>query len=141
MHRTAFASMALLAGIVTGAAAQQPMGMKMADIAGTWDAKTMVGPKDSVVVTEVLTMTADGKGWTMMFPGRTDAVPVKVVAMGGDSVVTDAGPYPSALRAGQMVTVHMTAHFKGDSMWGTALAVYGSGDKVNLKMAATRRKS
>jgi len=137
MHRASIIALALATGLSTGAAAQ----MKMSDIAGVWDAKTMAGPKDSVVVTEVLTMTADGKGWTMMFPGRTEAVPVKVVAMGGDSVVTDAGPYPSALRAGQMVTVHMTAHFKGDSMWGTALATYASGDKVTLKMAATRRKA
>jgi hypothetical protein len=152
MRRPSFLSLALLAGITTGVRAQQPpsapattpmsapMSMKMSDIAGTWDAKTMMGPKDSVVVTEVLTMTADGKAWTMAFPGRADAVPVKVVSMGGDSVVTDAGPYASALRAGQMVTVHMVAHYKGDSMWGTALATYSSGDKATLKMAATRRK-
>ena len=144
MHRMTIVSLALAVGVTTGASAQQmsgmSMGLKMSDIAGVWDAKTMVGPKDSVVVTDVLTMTADGKGWTMAFPGHTDAVPVKIVSMGGDSVVTDAGPYPSVLRAGQTVTVHMVAHFKGDTMWGTALAVYGSGDKVALKVSATKRK-
>lgn len=144
MHRMSIVSLALAVGVTTGASAQQmagmSMGLKMSDIAGVWDAKTMVGPNDSVVVTEVLTVTADGKGWTMAFPGRAEAVPVKMVSMSGDSVVTDAGPYPSALRAGQMVTVHMVAHYKGDTMWGTALAVYGSGDKVNLKMSAMRRK-
>jgi hypothetical protein len=145
MHRTSILSLVLVAGLSAGAAAQQqPMTMamnpKMPAVTGIWDAKTMVGPKDSVVVTEVLTMTPDAKGWTMAFPGRTEAVPVRVMSAAGDSVVTESGPYASALRAGQMVTVRMVAHYKGDAMWGTAVATYGSGDKLNLKMSATRRK-
>lgn len=146
MHRTSILSLVLVAGLSTGAAAQQqpmsmPVATQMPAVAGVWDAKTMVGPKDSVVVTEVLTMTANTKGWTMAFPGRTEAVAVRVMSSAGDSVVTESGPYASALRAGQTVSVRMVAHYKGDSMWGTAVATYGSGDKVNLKMAATRRKS
>ena len=140
MRRPSFLILALAAGVTTGAAAQQKMSMKMSDLAGVWDAKTMAGPKDSVVMTEVMTMTADGKGWTMWGAGRTDAVPVRVLSMAGDSVVTEDGPFPSALRTGQMVTVRTIAHFKGDSMWGTALATYSSGDKVTFKMAGTRRK-
>lgn len=140
MKRASMVLVTLVAGMTAGARGQQPKALTMADIAGVWDARTMVGPKDSVVVTDVLTITADGKGWTMAFPNRTEAVPVRVMSMAGDSVDTDAGPYPSVLRTGQMVTVHMMVHFKGDSMWGTALAYYASGDKVNLKVAGTRRK-
>lgn len=140
MKRASMVLLTLAAGVTAGAAAQQPKAITMADIAGVWDAKSMVGPRDSVVVTDVLTITADGKGWTMAFPNRAEPVPVRVMSMAGDSVDTDAGPYPSVLRAGQMVTVHMMAHFKGDSMWGTAVAAYASGDKVNLKVAGTRRK-
>ena len=99
----------------------------------------MVGPKDSVAVTSVVTATADRKGWTLRLPNR-DAIPVRVVAVGGDSVVTEAGPFQSVLRPGQMVTTHTVGHYKGDTMTGTIEARYASGDVVRLKTAATRKK-
>ena len=37
-------------------------GIKFSDVAGTWEGRSMSGPKDSVFVTWVLTATADGKG-------------------------------------------------------------------------------
>ena len=134
---------AALVGLTQAAAAQQPMaaGITLTDVAGVWDSKTMVGPKDSVIVTTVLTATADGKGWTMAFPNRAQAVAVSVVFVGGDSIVTEAGPFPSYLRPGQTVTLlHTVAHYKGDQMWGTSAVTYASGDKLSLKIAATRRK-
>jgi len=48
----------------------------------------MVGPTDSVGVTTVLTATANDSGWTMTLTGR-DPVAVRVIAVGGDSVVTE----------------------------------------------------
>ena len=114
-------------------------GIKLSDLAGTWDTKTMVGPKDSVAVTSVVTATADRKGWTLRLPNR-DAIPVRVVAVGGDSVVTEAGPFQSVLRPGQMVTTRTVGHYKGDTMTGTIEARYASGDVVRLKTAATRKK-
>jgi hypothetical protein len=133
---------AFLLGLTTAAAAQQPAaGTKPADVAGVWDGKSMIGPNDSVVTTTVLTATADDKGWTMTFPGREQPIAVRVTAMGGDSVVTEAGPYPSILRPGQTVTVlRMVSHYSGDTMTGSFWAEYSSGDKVNGKMTATRRK-
>src|SRR2546422_4630838 len=99
-----------LAGHATVASAQYTApakkgGIKLSDVAGTWDVKSMMGPKDSVVVTSVVTATADRKGWTIKLANR-DPIPVRVVAVGGDSVVMDAGPYESILRPGQMVTTH-----------------------------------
>jgi hypothetical protein len=100
----------------------------------------MIGPKDSVVVTTVLTATASGKGWTMKFP-KGWPVRLRVVARGGDSVVTEAGPYPSYLRPGQTVKLLRTvSHYKGDQMTGTFVAQYASGDNVSGKLVATRRK-
>src|SRR5260370_15304 len=49
-------------------------GIKLSDVAGTWEGKSMVGPKDSVFVSWVLTATADGKGWTVR-QGTRDPVP------------------------------------------------------------------
>lgn len=66
----------------------------------------------------MLTATANDSGWTMTLTGR-DPVAVRVIAMGGDSVVTEAGPY---------------------QMWGTFAAEYSSEDKASGKVTATRRK-
>ncbi len=133
-----------LAGHATVASAQYTApakqgGIKLSDVAGTWDVKSVMGPKDSVVVTSVVTATADRKGWTIKLANR-DPIPVRVVAVGADSVVTDAGPYESILRPGQMVTTHQVGHYKGDTMTGTVEARYASGDVIRLKVAATRRK-
>jgi len=140
MRRT-FLLPTVLLGITTAAAAQQPTaGTKPADVAGVWDAKTLMGPNDSVVATTVLTTTADDKGWTMTLPGR-EPIAVRVISKGGDSVVTEAGPYPSILRAGQTVTrLSMISHYSGDQMSGMFWAQYESGDKASGKVTATRRK-
>src|SRR5713226_8905623 len=61
----ALASYALAAGAQAAPAA--PAGIKLSDVAGTWTVKSMVGPKDSVVITTTVTQTADGKGATMQF--------------------------------------------------------------------------
>ena len=140
MRRT-FLLPTVLLGITTAAAAQQPTaGTKQADVAGVWDAKSIVGPTDSVGVLTVLTATVNDSGWTMTLTGR-EPVAVRVIAVGGDSVVTEAGPYASVLRAGQTVTrLLMVSHYSGDRMWGTFAAEYSSGDKVSGKVTATRRK-
>jgi len=69
-----------------------------------------------------------------------EPIPVRVVAVGGDSVVTEAGPFESVLRPGQMVTTRTVGHYKGDTMTGTIEARYGSGDVIWLKTAGTRKK-
>jgi len=100
----------------------------------------MVGPKDSVVATFVLTIAADGKSATMRFPNR-DPIPVHILATGGDSVVTEAGPFPSVLRPGQTVTsLRAIGHYKGNTMTGTFEAHYANGDVVKGKNVATREK-
>ncbi len=122
-------------------AKQAPMGggMQMS-AAGSWNATSMTGPKDSVVTTYLLTIAADGKSATMTFPKR-DPIPARIIAMAGDSVVIDAGPYPSVLRAGVTVnSLHSVNHFKGTTMTGTFEAHYAGGDVLKGKMKATRAK-
>lgn len=139
MRRTIFLP-AVLFGFTTAAAAQAPAAIKLADVAGVWDAKSLVGPNDTVGVKSVLTVTATDSGWTMLLAGR-DPIAVRVVAMGGDSVVTEAGPYPSILRAGVTVTsLRTVAHYSGDQMSGMFWAEYSTGDKASGKVTATRRK-
>jgi len=114
-------------------------GIKLSDVAGTWEGKSMVGPKDSVFLSWVLTATADGKGWTVK-RGTRDPVPVHVVTFGGDSVVWEAGPYPAILKPGQMATTRTIGHFKMDAMTGTWAARYASDGIARGKTEATRKK-
>jgi len=142
MNRVVLFSAALLSGFALAAGAQspaQPGDIKLSDVAGTWEGKSMVGPNDSVFTTWVLTATAARKGWTETFPNR-DPLPLRITAVGGDSVVTVMGPYPSVLRRGQMVTTRHVVHVKGDTMTGSFEAHYAAGDVVRGKLAATRKK-
>jgi len=143
MNRVFLFSTVLLAGSVLTARSQSPApmqsgGIKLSDVAGTWDGKSMVGPKDSVFATWVLTATADGKGWTEKLATR-GPYPLRIITMGGDSIVTEMGPYPSVLRRGQMVRTRHFRHFKGDTMTGSFEAHYATGDVVRGKIAATRK--
>jgi len=108
--------------------------------AGTWNGKSMIGAKDSVITTYVLTIAADGKSGTLTYPDH-DPIELRVVAMGGDSLVTEAGPYPSILRPGQTVTLLRTvARVKGNNMTGMYQVTFGNGDVVRGKTQATRTK-
>jgi hypothetical protein len=139
MRPTILLSSVFLACLTAAATAQQPMTVKLSDVAGTWDSKTL-GPKDSVLVTTVETITADGKGWTMTFP-KGAPIAVRLVSTAGDSVITEAGPFPSYLRPGQTVTLlHNVSHYKGNEMWGSAVARYATGDTLTFRITATRRK-
>jgi len=132
------------------AAQQQPAPQKPAaqaaasakpTVAGTWamenTVKTAAG--NDTVVTSLLTATADANGWVTHLAGR-DAIPTRVVAMGGDSVVTEAGPFQSVVRPGQTVTTRETLHFKDDAAWGTIEARYSNGEVVKGTVKGTRRK-
>jgi hypothetical protein len=121
------------------APAQRPA-IKLSDVAGTWNGQSMIGPKDSVVVTYVFTATADAKGWTVTFPNR-EPIPTRVVSTGGDSIVTETGPYQSVLRPAQTVVTRITQHYTGgDTMTGTFEAHYSSGDVLKGKIVSTRKK-
>ncbi len=122
-------------------AAPQAAASTKPTIAGTWaiesTVKTAAG-KDTVV-NSLVTATADANGWVTHLAGR-DPIPTRVVAMGGDSVITEAGPFQSVARPGQTVTTHEALHFKDDAIWGTIEARYSNGEVVKGAVKGTRRK-
>lgn len=135
MRRVLLLSAAALAGCAIAASAQ---GIKQSDVAGAWSGKSFVAPKDTVAY--VLTVPAEGNAGTVKFP-KGDAVPTRIITLGGDSVVFEAGPYPSVLRPGETVkTLRMICHFKGSAMTGAFMARYASGQIVRGKSEATRQK-
>lgn len=153
MRAVALLSMVSLTAYAATAAAQQPKpvthtpphhaaaAQKPAAMAGVWtmenSVKTAAG-QDTVVSSE-LTISADGKTWVTHLAGR-DPVPTRVVAMGGDSAVTESGPFKSVARAGQTVVTRETFHFKGDAAWGTIEARYSNHDVVKGTIKGTRKK-
>lgn len=129
-------SVVLAGAAATGAA---PQSIKLPEVAGVWHVQTMIGPKDSVVATLDLSQTSNDTGWTMTFPGRAP-IPVRVAAVGGDSIVWQAGPYASTRRVGQTVMLRTVGHYKGDEMWGTFEADYSVSGKTSGKVTATRTR-
>ena len=77
----------------------------------------MTGPKDSIIATFRNTITADGKGTSAL--NNRPAMPSRLIAAGGDSTVSELGPYESVTRKGMQVTTRSTVHFRGKTMTGT----------------------
>ena len=92
------------------------------------------------VVESELTATADTLGWTLTRPNG-ETVPVRVVAVGGDSIITEAGPYESALRSGIQVHSRMVLRLEEDRLVGATDARYvmSGGDSVAHRPTEGRR--
>jgi hypothetical protein len=116
---------------VAPAAPQSRAGISLTDVAGKWRLRTTDEAGGNVVESE-LTATADTSGWTLTRPDRK-TVPVRVVAVGGDSIITEAGPYESALRKGVPVRARMVLRLQEGKLMGTTEARYTvkGGDSVS----------
>jgi hypothetical protein len=115
-------------------------GTVLSRAAGTWDITAMIGPRDSVVARYEMIATSTRDGWSAHLPNR-DPLPVRVVEVGGDSVVFEIGPFSSILRAGMTVTTRTAAHYRDDSMTGRIVARYSTGDSLIEKLVGTRHPS
>jgi len=109
-----------------------------AGVAGTWEGKSLTA-KDSVITTFVLTATQSATGWKSKLATRPEMA-LRIIAAGGDSVVTEMGPYESVLRPGVQTTTRNTIHFKSDMATGTFVGNLTNGEKITGKTTATRKK-
>ena len=87
-----------------------------------------------------LVATADTSGWTMTFPNRKP-VPVRVVAVAGDSIITESGPFESFIRKGVQVTTRTVNRLQDGRLVGTIEARYATkaGDSVALRPTEATR--
>ena len=107
--------------------------IKRSDVAGTWQVKTDSG------VASVIRVSANGKRWTLAFAGRKP-IALRVITSGGDSIVFQAGRFPSVLRPGQTVTrMREVGHFNGDGVTGTYEAHYAKGSVLKGTFSGTRK--
>jgi len=107
-----------------------PPALTYADVAGKWNLKVTNPGSDSTILTEVLNATASDTGWTAI-RGKLKAVKVRP-SLSGDSLITEGGPYPSALHKGVMVTTHTVWHLQNGKLIGTTVGHYAmkKGDSV-----------
>lgn len=114
-----------------------PPPISLNDVAGTWTSKTMPMDRDTVLTTSELTATSTMNGWKLKLPNNQN-VDVRVVSVAGDSIVSEAGPFKSVLRKGQMVSIHQISRLKDGKMVGVTHAMYKS-DTATLRFEATKK--
>jgi hypothetical protein len=96
--------------------------ISLADVAGKWKVRSTDEAGGNVVEIE-LAATADTSGWTMTGPNRKP-IPVRVIAVAGDSIVTEAGPFESFIRKGVQVKTRAVYRLEGGKLVGTTEAHY-----------------
>lgn len=131
----------------TGAAAPAaapmpaPAGISLATVAGRWNMRSVPESGTDTSATEyVLEATTSTGGWTITFPNR-EPIPTRVVAVEGDSIVVEAGPFESARRQGMQVSTHSVFRMQNDRLAGTTVARYvttGPDSVLRLRSEGTR---
>lgn len=114
--------------------------ISLADVAGRWNVRVTGETSDSTLTTYVLNATADTSGWTFTFPNG-NPIPMRILSVGGDSVVTHAGPFASQLRRGVQVTTTSTVRMQDGKLVGQTIARYatsGADSVARLRLEGTR---
>jgi hypothetical protein len=99
-------------------------GIALADVAGTWNITgTLATGEEPTVVNYTVLATDNEYGWTSSLPNR-DPVDVRVLAVEGDSIVVEVGPFESVLRKGVMVTTRSVIRHHDGMLVGSVVATY-----------------
>ena len=107
-----------------------PPGM---NLAGRWSVRVMPEDRDTTIIMYVLDATNNNRGWKMTLPNR-DPMDVRVIHMDVDSIVTENGPYPSALQKGVNVRTHSNVRLEGDKVVGRTIAHYETKGPDSLRV-------
>ncbi len=112
-----------MAASTTTPAPAPPAAINLADVAGKWDVRSVpTSGTDTSATTYVLTATSADSGWTITFPGRKPmAVQVRTDA---DSIMMNAGPFPSVRRKNVQVTTNGVLRLQDGNLAGSTTAHY-----------------
>ena len=119
--------------------ASTPAAFSLADVAGTWHVTGKVEGSDKEVKYDMVA-TSDRDGWSIKFPGR-DPVPMRIVAVEGDSIVSEAGPFESVVRKGVQVRTNSVSRLQNGKLVGTTIAHYptkGADSVAHITFEGTR---
>jgi hypothetical protein len=103
------------------APAAAPVSLK--NVAGKYRVTSRGQAGDTTTVTYELNAMGDTTGWTITYPNRK-AMPVRVISVAGDSIVTETGPFESVRRSGVPVTTRTTYRWVDGKLVGTTVAHY-----------------
>ena len=124
----------------TTAAMPAPAPIQLADVAGKWAVRVMPETGDTTLLSYELVTTGDTAGWAINFPKRSP-IPIRVLAVDGDSIVTEAGPFESMLRKGVQVTSGTVFRLQDGKLMGAITARYqtsGPDSVAHLRLEGTR---
>jgi hypothetical protein len=110
----------------------------IADVAGKWNVVAVPVSGDTTPTKFVLVVAAPN-AWKQTYENGQVVTPKVVLA--GDSIITDAGPYPSVRRKGVKVVTHGVLRKQGDKLTGTTTAHYqikGADSVITLRVEGTR---
>jgi hypothetical protein len=111
----------------------------LAAVAGKWQTKA-ISEAGATLGTAELKATADTTGWTLTFP-KQKPIPLQVVAVGADSVVT-AAQYQDFENKKAQIRNRAILRFQGDKMVGTLeshILVGGSDSLIHAQVEGTRQ--
>ena len=97
--------------------------ISLPSVAGKYRVTSRGQGADTTTVTYELNATGDTTGWTITYPDRK-AIPMRIVTVAGDSIVTETGPFTSVRRAGVPVTARTTHRWQNGQLVGTTVAHY-----------------
>jgi hypothetical protein len=113
--------------------------VSLEDFAGKWQTRATDERGTNMGEAELLA-TGDTSGWTLTFP-KQKPIPLRVVAVGGDSVVTEA-EYPSSRVKGARVRTRAVNRLENGKLVATLEARYtvaGRDSVLHLKVEGTRK--
>lgn len=116
-------TVAVIAPAPAAAPAAPAAAISLTTVAGRYHVTSRGQSPDTSVVTYELNATGDTTGWTITYPNRP-AVPVRVISVEGDSIVTETGPFTSVRRANIPVTTRTTYRWENGQLVGTTVAHY-----------------
>jgi hypothetical protein len=105
-------------------------GITLTDVAGTWNLTGTLATEEATVIKYSVVATDSETGWLLNLPDR-DPIEIRIVAIDGDSIVGESGPFPSILREGVMVTTRTVLRLQGEMLMGTLDATYDT-DPVQM---------
>lgn len=117
--------------------------LSLASIAGRWNMNSVPETGDTTMTNFVLNATADSTGWTINYPPNRDPLPVRIIAVAGDSIVFETGPYLSARRPGMKAITRDVYRMSGDSLVGYGLGRFlttGPDSLIRLRLWGTRAR-
>ncbi len=125
----------------TDTTAAMPAETSAATMAGMWDVNVMPVGKDTVVTSYVLDAT-DSTALKFVFTGRTDTIPMRSTGQSGDTLLAEAGPFPSGIQSSQQVSVKTKSWMQNGQVMMEVDAHYEgtpADSIVKLRAVGTRR--